>query len=121
MYGPQATLSWVDSNTFRLTFNEAPIGVETTDFRIRLHTVSNDCSFWNTGNAYEAGVGLTYLRPVSGSTTQFDVDFTMSADLDQGATFYTLEIAGSYDDEWGNVSSNWTHQPEMWISRWCNV
>lgn len=120
MYGPQARLSWVDSNTFRLTFNETPSGLEASDFRVRPNTVSNDCSFWTPGNAYPAAYGLFDLRQVAGTTTQFDVDFTIGADLDQGAMFYTLEIAGSYADEWGNVSSNFTHQPEMWLSRWCN-
>lgn len=117
MYGPQATLSWLGANTYRLIFNETPYGLEKTDFKVRPQHLSNDCAEWTPGLPYAAGVGLSDLRPVSGSTTEFDFD-VIGVDLEEPPTFYTLEIAGAYADEWNNVSSGLPDQPEMWLSRW---
>lgn len=118
MYGPQALLLWLGANTYRLIFNEAPSGLERTDFKVRPQHLSSNCAEWTPGLPNAAGFGLSDLRPVSGSTTEFDFDVTLGVDLEEPPTFYTLEIAGSYMDEWGNVSSQFSDQPEMWLSRW---
>ena len=118
MYGPQATLLWLGANTYRLIFNETPYGLDKTDFKVHPQHLSNNCAEWTPGLPYAAGVGLSDLRPVSGTTTEFDFDVTPGVDLEEPPTFYTLEIAGAYADEWNNVSSGLPDQPEMWLSRW---
>jgi len=116
MYGPQATLTPISSTTIRLTFDEAPTGLDLTDFQVRTN-ITNDCVNLSYGTLYSPGHGLTNLRSVNGSTTVFDIDHFY--DINDPPRLFELEIAGTYEDEWGNAVTAIT-QPDLIMSTWCN-
>jgi len=115
-YGPIATLTPISSTTIRLTFDEAPTGLDLTDFQVRTN-ITNDCVNLSYGTLYSPGHGLTNLRSVNGSTTVFDIDHFY--DINDPPRLFELEIAGTYEDEWGNAVTAIT-QPDLIMSTWCN-
>jgi len=104
------------NNTIRLTFDEAPTGLDVTDFRVHTWT-TNDCSNLSYGTVYSPGHGLTNLRPMNGSTTEFYIDHFY--DLNDPPSLFELQIAGTYEDEWGNDVEP-LRQPPITMSTWCN-